>query len=113
MLVFALALLGGMVAAAVLHELTHAAAVLAVGGHIRRISLRSLDVYWALEEHEPVWKDRVIGLAPLAIGVVLAVVVLAVGAIPEGRAGIVLACAWGVYTLFGGVDDYRTGVSSA
>lgn len=113
MLVFALSLVGGMVAAAVLHELTHAATVLAVGGQVRRISLRRLDVYWALEDHEPLWKDRVIGLAPLAIGGVVGSCALLLGVVPSGESGIVLAAAWGIYTLFGGLDDYRTGGSSA
>lgn len=109
---FAALLLGGMVAAAVLHEATHAAAVVAVGGKVRQVSLRTLDVYWALDDGEPLWKDRVIGLAPMVLGLAVAVGALAVGMVPEGRTGIILAASWAIYTLFGGVEDYKTGVAA-
>jgi hypothetical protein len=101
---FGAALLGGMVAAAVLHELTHAAAVRLVGGKVEGLSLRRLYVDWRVDDATR-WQVRAISLAPQCVGVSVALAALVVG-IPSGRAGIVAAASWAVYTLLGGRADF-------
>lgn len=107
---FVVTAVAGTVIGKVAHELTHAAAALAVGA-------RNIDVRIFTLGHQHVayrlagglWRHRVIGLAPLVLGFV---VILPGYLALQGRfswdvvdLGFVFGWVW--YTLRGGIEDYR------
>ena len=96
-----------VVAAAVLHELTHVAAAAPVATRTR-VEWRSMTVESDLPASLPRWVDRVISLAPLLAGASAALVVWAAGLVPAFNADTALLyAAWAVYTMGGSLDDYQ------
>lgn len=99
---FVLSVLFAGVAAAVLHEATHYS-VAVLGGREAWVEWHELNEYHYYPPDGPGLVDRLVGIAPFAIGSVLAVVWLAAGM----RITIPLLVAWGVYTLNGIPNDFR------
>lgn len=99
-------LIGGIYLAGILHELTHAAVVRRLGGHVDDINLLDMHVDWRLPASTPSWKLRLVGVAPLAIGGVCCVALFAVTGIPGAMNEFIvwIAALW--YTFGGGTEDY-------
>lgn len=84
-------------AAAILHECTHAAVAYLAGRDNVSIDVRGLDAYWDLPPDGATLSDRLAFFSPILIGSIAAVLYIVVGfavTIP----GVV---AWVVYTLNG------------
>lgn len=97
------------VVAALLHELTHAAAALAVGGDIERVGMTRWGPF--LEWREPSDCDvatvRFVQLAPAIIGWTSLLAILAIHGWPTLSIASMLGLwTWGVFTLGGGIEDY-------
>lgn len=98
--------LGAPIIGAWLHELTHAAAAVGLGGRVRRIDLVHLEVIYELDDQLAEWRDRAINLAPLAVGTIAGIMYVATVGTPTGLTSAPLVLGWAVFTLLGGVEDY-------
>ncbi len=117
MFLYVIALLPSLAIAALAHELTHVVAARAVGAESaqikwfrRRESWVSLTLIVDYDFGRPVgdWRHRIVGLSPLLCGLAIAVGVLIVNGVPSFSPGmIVLAASWAMYTVTGGLEDYR------
>lgn len=99
---FILKVVGAGVIAAALHELTHYV-VARLGGREAWIEWAALNVRHVYPLSGPALIDRLVGVAPFAVGSVFGVSWLAVS-LPISPA---LVVAWGVYTLGGVPNDFR------
>lgn len=104
---FGAALLSAMYVGAYLHELTHVAAVWAVGGRVRSVSLLHFWVEWEVPDSTSMWQVRLIGLAPTLVGLLLFVPVTLAATQLSIRGILVLVLAYAIYAFNGGVEDYR------
>lgn len=100
-----LELVGGVaiiVWAAVLHELTHAAAAKALGGRVQRVDLLRLFVDVEIEAG---WRRRAVFLAPGILGLLTSPLLLVVVSL-DGSLVLVgsLVIGWVVYTFNGGAE---------
>jgi len=96
----------GILAAAVLHELTHAGAATIVARQVR-VDWRSLTVVSRFAEDDGRWRDYAVWPAPIIAGLTLGVVAILVDARPPislETAGLYLA--WATYTIGGDLEDY-------
>lgn len=109
--VLAVGILGGLIAAGVLHELTHAAAARLLGARVHDIDLINMHVTWEIDARASLWRDRVINLAPQLVGLTVALLVLATGVDVLTRSFVPVVVAWAWYTLGGGMADYRLAVA--
>jgi hypothetical protein len=104
----------GVPMAAVLHELTHTVAIWPAAQDIE-IHWRQLVVVASIDEES--WQyhvARLAGLAPLIIGVIIAVALFGIGrplAEPWTPQGFAEWGIWICYTITGGVSDYLPSVS--
>lgn len=105
------AFIPAMVAGSIAHELTHAVAARLLGGKVVRISLLSLFVEYEMPADASTWRHRVVGLAPLIVGTLVAVSALVGGLIPSGDAFVVGGVAWAVFTLWGSLEDLSLAAS--
>lgn len=97
--------IGGILAAAIAHELTHAAVAVAVGARLKAVDLSALETRVRFDADD--WRPDAVGLSPVVIGLVAGVAVVASGWRPTGLvSGLFAFCAWFVYT-FGG-DELMT-----
>lgn len=103
---------GALIGGAVLHELTHAATARLVGARVHTVDLWGLEVVYELPVTDPMWKDRVINLAPQLVGGSVAAGYLGVVGVPALSVGSAVALlGWTCYTLFGGLEDYSLAVA--
>jgi len=88
--------------AAVLHELTHAAAAKALGGRVERVDLLRLFVDFEIEAG---WRRRAVLLAPGVVGLLVTPLLLVVVRL-DGSLMLVgsVVIGWVVYTFNGGAE---------
>lgn len=98
-----LAALTAPVAAAWLHELTHAAAARVLGGEVVDIDLIGLTVDFRFRPRAPV-RERLVLLAPAIVGFALAPIALLSWSRSITPWTLVAILAWTVYSLNGGAD---------
>lgn len=99
---FVLKIVGAGVLAAALHEVTHYV-VARAGGREAWFEWQNLNVRHVLPLEGPGVVDRLIGVAPFAVGSVFGVSWMLVS-LPVSPA---LVVGWGVYTLGGVPNDFR------
>lgn len=119
MLVTVTVLVVGLALSALAHELTHVAAARTLGAESAALkwfrrgdSWLTLTLVVDYDFGEPVgsWRHRAVGLAPLACGVAIAAGVLVLNGLPDPTPGVIVAGAcWAMYTVTGGLEDYRVG----
>ena len=95
--------IGLPVFAAVAHELTHAAAARALGGHVAEVDLLRLHVDFAFDPPSR-WREELVYHAPTLVGVAVApLILISWGWLQASHLAIVLL-AWLIYTFSGGSD---------
>lgn len=97
---------GSLIAGALLHEVSHAAAVKLLGAKLTYINWWSLSIGFEIDSTEPAWKDRVIGAAPL-IPATMMILVLAYLWPVSSKVALYAACVLVMNTIFVSLQDWE------
>lgn len=95
MLLVALALVAGLIAAWIAHELTHLLAARLLGVPARLDGPTT--VVYELDDDRAAWRDRLIGIAPQLTASAVAIGYLALRGVPSGSWGIAGSAVWALY----------------